>query len=77
VILAFVSSQLAWNLRPFVGSRDLPFELVRTKESNFYVAVMQSAANLFKIAGDQVPALKEKLPEQKSDTSKTNYVERR
>ena len=77
VILAFVSSQLAWNLRPFVGSRDLPQELFRTKQSNFYVAVMQSAANLFKSAGDQVPALKEKLPEQKPDTSKTNYVERR
>ena len=42
VILAFVSSQLAWSLRPFVGSRDLPQELFRTKQSNFYVAVMQS-----------------------------------
>ena len=48
VILAFVSSQLAWNLRPFVGSRDLPFELFRQRESNFYVAVIQSAVNLFK-----------------------------
>lgn len=42
VILAFVSSQLAWNLRPFVGSRDMPFELFRARESNFYVAVLQS-----------------------------------
>jgi hypothetical protein len=75
VILAFVSSQLAWSLRPFVGSRDLPQELFRTKQSNFYVAVMQSAANLFKTAGDQV-VQKDKLPEHKSDTSKTNYVER-
>lgn len=48
VILAFVSSQLAWNLRPFVGSRDLPLELFRARESNFYVAVIQSVANLFK-----------------------------
>lgn len=77
VILAFVSSQLAWNLRPFVGSRDLPLELFRTKQSNFYVAVMQSAANLFKSSVEQVPVLKDKLPEQKSDTSKINYVERR
>ncbi|MGD0754054.1 MAG: hypothetical protein ABR927_03250 [Bacteroidales bacterium] len=75
VILAFVSSQLAWSLRPFVGSRDLPQELFRTKQSNFYVAVMQSAASLFKTAGDQV-VLKDKPPEHKSDTSKTNYVER-
>jgi hypothetical protein len=77
VILAFVSSQLAWNLRPFVGSRDLPQELFRTKQSNFYVAVMQSAANLFKTSVEQVPELKDKPSEQKSDTSKTNYVERR
>jgi hypothetical protein len=46
-IFAFVSSQLAWNLRPFVGSRDLPFELFRKRESNFYVAVIQSAVHLF------------------------------
>jgi hypothetical protein len=46
-IFAFVSSQLAWNLRPFVGSRELPFELFRARESNFYVAVIQSVANLF------------------------------
>jgi len=77
VILAFVSSQLAWSLRPFVGSHDLPQELFRTKQSNFYVAVMQSAANLFKSSVEQVPALKDKLPEQNSDTSKTNYVQRR
>jgi hypothetical protein len=47
VIFAFVASQLAWNLRPFVGSRDLPFELFRARESNFYVAVIQSVAQLF------------------------------
>jgi hypothetical protein len=76
VILAFVSSQLAWSLRPFVGSRDLPHELFRTKQSNFYVAVMQSGANLFKSSIEQVPVLNDKLPEQKSDTSKSNYVER-
>lgn len=47
IIFAFVGSQLAWNLRPFVGSNDLPFELFRQRESNFYVAVIQSAASLF------------------------------
>lgn len=46
-IFAFVASQLAWNLRPFVGSRDLPFELFRVRESNFYVAVIQSVVHLF------------------------------
>lgn len=46
VIFAFVSSQLAWNLRPFVGSRDLPFELLRHRESNFYIAVVQSVGQM-------------------------------
>ncbi len=44
IIFAFVSSQLAWNLRPFVGSRDMPFELFRARESNFYVAIIQTTA---------------------------------
>ena len=50
VILAFVSSQLTWNLRPFVGNRDMAFELFRKHEGNFYIAVIHSAANLFKPA---------------------------
>lgn len=45
-IFAFVSSQLAWNLRPFIGSRELPFELFRKRESNFYVAIIQSVVDL-------------------------------
>jgi hypothetical protein len=47
IIFAFVSSQLAWNLRPFVGNNELPFELFRKHESNFYVAVIQSVVNIF------------------------------
>jgi len=47
VIFAFVASQLAWNLRPFVGSRDMTFELFRVRESNFYVAVIHSVTHLF------------------------------
>jgi len=69
VILAFVSSQLAWNLRPFVGRRDLPFELFRKHEGNFYVAVIQSAGNLFKPDGDSEQNIKNKLPEQQTDTT--------
>jgi hypothetical protein len=49
IIFSFVSIQLAWNLRPFVGSKDLPFEIFREKEGNFYLAVLQSVANLFEI----------------------------
>lgn len=46
IILAFVGMQLAWNLRPFIGSRDLPFEVVRGREGNFYVAVIGAASDL-------------------------------
>lgn len=55
VILAFVSSQLAWNLRPFVGSRELSFELFRKRESNFYVAVIQSVVHIAKPTTDSKP----------------------
>jgi len=46
LILAFVGMQLAWNLRPFIGSRDLPFELFRKREGNFYLTVIQAAGDL-------------------------------
>jgi hypothetical protein len=68
VIFAFVSSQLAWNLRPFVGSGDLPFELFRERQGNFYVPVLQSAANLFKPE-------KEKANEQQKNTINQNSEE--
>lgn len=47
VIFAFVGVQLAWNLRPFVGAKELPFELFREKEGNFYLAITQSVAGMF------------------------------
>lgn len=46
IILAFVGMQLAWNLRPFIGSRGLPFELFRQREGNFYLAVIHAAKDL-------------------------------
>jgi hypothetical protein len=78
IILAFVSSQLAWNLRPFVGSRDLPFELFRERESNFYGAVIQSAGNLVKPKAGTRQEIQDNLPAQQTDTTlNKNYVERR
>lgn len=66
-IFAFVSSQLAWNLRPFVGSKNLPFELFRERESNFYVAVIQSAADLINPARDK--SAEAKTFDQKTDST--------
>jgi hypothetical protein len=48
--------QLAWNLRPFVGSKDLPFELFREKEGNFYLAIIKSMSDLTKPDEKQLPA---------------------
>ena len=53
LILAFVGMQLAWNLRPFIGSRELPFELFRKREGNFYIAVIQSVGDLFTSPGEK------------------------
>jgi len=46
LVLAFVGMQLAWNLRPFLGNRDQPFEIIRAKQGNFYIAIMQSVSGV-------------------------------
>ena len=46
VLFAFVGIQMAWNLQPFVGERDRPFELFRHNEGNFYTAVIYSLQKL-------------------------------
>jgi len=45
-ILAFVGMQLSWNLRPFIASRELPFQVFRERQGNFYLAVIESAVDL-------------------------------
>jgi hypothetical protein len=77
VILAFVSSQLAWNLRPFVGDRDMSFELFRKHEGNFYIAVIQSTANLFSPEKKSKQELNPSPGTQPDSTLNKNYVERR
>jgi hypothetical protein len=37
---------MSWVLRPFMGNPNLPFEWFRERESNFFVAVFRSLANL-------------------------------
>ena len=39
-LYGFVGSQLAWTLRPFVGTPDEPFALFREIEGNFYIQVV-------------------------------------
>lgn len=46
LILAFVGMQLAWNLRPFVGSREHTFEWFRSREGNIYSAIGSAIVDL-------------------------------
>jgi len=47
VVYAFVGTQMAWILRPFVGYPKLGFALFRNLEGNFYTDVLKSLAKLF------------------------------
>jgi hypothetical protein len=42
VLYAFVGSQMAWTLRPFIGAPSMPFELFRQLGGNFYADVVAS-----------------------------------
>lgn len=46
VIFAFVGTQMAWSLRPFIGTPDMGFQIFRAQESNFYQGVWSSIAGL-------------------------------
>ncbi|MGB6851983.1 MAG: hypothetical protein WBG49_05240, partial [Thermoanaerobaculia bacterium] len=41
VVFGSVGGQMAWVLRPFIGSPSLGFELVRDLESNFFAHVLR------------------------------------
>ena len=51
IILAFVGMQLSWNLRPFIASRDLPFQAFRERQGNFYLAIIDSAIDIVDSSG--------------------------
>jgi len=46
LLYAFVGSQMAWTLRPFVGAPGLPFELFRQLGGNFYANVFASIGEI-------------------------------
>ena len=47
LLYGFVGSQLAWTLRPFVGTPEEPFALFREIESNFYIQVIYIIGKVF------------------------------
>jgi hypothetical protein len=53
LIFGFVGTQMAWSLRPFVGSPGLEYEFVRSgRAGNFYQAVWTSVAGLARNLND-------------------------
>ena len=54
IILAFVGVQLAWNLRPFLGNRNDPFQMFRKYEGNFYTALIYSVKQLVNDNPDRI-----------------------
>ena len=47
IVFAVVGAQMSWVLRPFIGSPELPFSWFRSRQSNFFVDVARSFADLF------------------------------
>jgi hypothetical protein len=47
IVFAFVGTQCAWTLRPFIGSPGKPFEILRSHDHmNFYEAVAAGVSGL-------------------------------
>lgn len=46
ILYAFVGSQMAWTLRPFVGAPGLPFEPFRQLGGNFYANIFASIGEI-------------------------------
>ncbi|GJM42122.1 MAG: hypothetical protein DHS20C20_24040 [Ardenticatenaceae bacterium] len=47
VLYAFVGSQLAWTIRPFIGAPSIEFELFRQLGGNFYTNIFASLGEIF------------------------------
>jgi hypothetical protein len=46
IVYAFVGSQLAWTLRPFIGAPSMDFELLRQLGGNFYTNILVSIGEI-------------------------------
>lgn len=47
LVYAFVGSQMAWTLRPFIGAPSIQFELFRQLGGNFYSNIIASLGEIF------------------------------
>jgi hypothetical protein len=62
VLFAFVGVQLAWSLRPFLGDRNQPFQVLGRYQGNFYAAIIYAVNKL--LHGEEQPT----APPAKQDT---------
>jgi hypothetical protein len=46
VMFALVGAQMSWVLRPFIGNPAQPFQWLRTRESDFFTAVLKALYKL-------------------------------
>jgi len=46
IVYAFVGSQMAWTLRPFIGAPSMEFELFRQLGGNFYANIFASIGEI-------------------------------
>lgn len=71
IIFAFVGIQLAWNLRPFVGYKDMPFELFRENtQGNFYSSMIKSLGEMLSIPS--TPKTEKSIQNDSSEKSQNN-----
>jgi hypothetical protein len=68
LIFGFVGTQLAWNLRPFLGNRNLDFQMFRKQESNFYVHMLHTTGDFF--GGKREP-----IPDNSSSKKTRQYLD--
>ena len=71
IIFAFVGIQLAWNLRPFVGFKDMPYELFRKDtQGNFYSSMIKSLGEM--MGGPTFQKRQEPLQDDASENPNTD-----
>ncbi len=46
IVFALVGAQMGWVLRPFIGNPNMEFTWFRSRESNFFQAILQTLGNL-------------------------------
>lgn len=47
IVFGLVGAQMGWVLRPFIGNPNTPFTWFRSRQSNFFEAVLQTIGSLF------------------------------